>query len=118
MTRIRREAWVAFLVLLHLVVTPCATAMVMMPADADCHHCHSLDGLDVCLQASEVTDSALNGLAFDPGRTDPPLAPATLAFLPGALDPQAAAFRAWSRAYAVRHSGDPPLYLRLGQLRN
>lgn len=121
-TLVRRESFVVFLVLLHLVVAPCATAMALMPAEEDCQHCHALDGSDICLEATEVTTSVIKGLAFDSGRADPPLPSATLAVFPAtkllALNPEAAAFRAWSRGLATRHTGDPPLYLRFSQLLN
>jgi hypothetical protein len=106
------------LVFLHLFVAPCATAMVLMSADADCEHCQAVDGSGACIVASEASTSVIGNAAFDAGRANPPVPSGLLGradhpgLLPGA---SAADFR--SGALATRHSGDPPLYLLLGQLR-
>lgn len=117
MTTIRRESWTILLVFLHLFVVPCATAMVMMPADMDCDHCQTINGPDDCAVASAATYAVIAGVAFDSGRADPPLPAGQDSLLlpipsPGTLTPTDRA--CW---FAPRHGGDPPLYLVLGQLR-
>ena len=122
---IRRESWVILLVFLHLFAAPCATAMVLMPADMDCEHCQTIDAPDACAVASAVTSSVLGGVAFDSGRGEPPLRVAGFSpLLPAVLTPElpeamllAQSLAQRSRLMATRHSGDPPLYLLLGQLR-
>jgi len=116
-----RTPWAVLLVLLHLFVAPCATAMVLMPADADCEHCLTSDGADACVVASDLTRTVIGGLAFDSGRAEPPLRLDRGPALPPAeLTPDAsgtAPIHRWSRTIGSRHGGDPPLYLVLGQLR-
>lgn len=113
--RIPRESWPILLVLLHLLVTPCATAMMLMPADADCEHCQTSKNPEACVAASATAGAVLGGLAVGSSHLDPPVLGLTDA-LPDAL-PEPAATSAWSCASATRHSSDPPLYLLLGQLR-
>jgi hypothetical protein len=115
--RTPRESWSILLVLLHLhlLVAPCATAMLMMPADMDCEHCQTSSNPDACVAASATAGATLGGLAFDASHFDPPVSRLTEA-LPDAL-PEPVATSAWSRACVTRHSSDPPLYLVLGQLR-
>ncbi len=117
-----RTAWAVVLVLLHLFVAPCATAMMLMSADVDCDHCQVIDGSEVCIVASQVSNSVIENVAFDSGPVDPPIRSGTpalllLAKLSGPL-PRALTTEFWSRAFAARHTGGPPLYLLLGQLRN
>jgi len=118
---IPRKSWAILLVLLHLFVAPCATAMVLMPADMDCEHCQTINSPDDCAVATSMTSSVIEGVAFDSGRADPPLRVAQLStLLPAELNPTlsgAVPSAHWSRPVATRHSGDPPLYLLLGQLR-
>ncbi len=120
-TSIRRESWVILLVLLHLFVAPCATAMMLMPADADCEHCQAISSPDACVAASAATGSVIEGVAFDSGRGGPPVPAAQIVLLlPEVLSTSlagAVATAFLSRSFATRHSGDPPLYLLLGQLR-
>lgn len=115
MTHFRRASWTVVLVLLHLFITPCATAMMLMPADMDCEHCETMNGSDACAIASAEADSVIKGVAFDSGPAYPPvpagqhalLLPVSLPVsLPETLTP---ALR--SRFVATRHTGDPPLYL-------
>lgn len=106
------------LVFLHLFVAPCATAMVLMSADADCEHCQVVDGSSACIVASETSSSVVENLAFDAGRAKVPVPSALfrVADGPGFMRrAPASGFRA--HAVATRHSGDPPLYLLFGQLR-
>lgn len=113
-----RTGFAVMLVLLHLLVAPCATAMVLMSADADCEHCQVVDGSKACMVASAVSTSVIGNVAFDSGPADPPI-PSRLPWMgnhPGPL-PGALAAEVWSRAFATRHSGDPPLWLLFGQLR-
>jgi len=118
---IRRESWAVLLVFLHLFVAPCATAMVLMPADMDCEHCQTISSPDDCAVASALTSSVIGGLAFDSGRADRP--PQTVPFstplvrelVPSAS--QAMVFAQLSPLTTSHHSGDPPLYLLLSQLR-
>jgi hypothetical protein len=121
MTNLRRSSWAVVLVFLHLFVTPCASAMVLLPADADCEHCQTINSPDACVVATAAANSVIAGVAVDSGRADPPrpagqlslLLPAErLGPLPGAVTSD---FR--PRSFAARHTGDPPLYLLLGQLR-
>ncbi len=116
-----RTAWVVVLVLLHLFVAPCATAMILMSADVDCDHCQVTDGSEACIVASQVSNSVIGNVAFDSGRADPPIPSGTPALLLLAKIstplPRALTAEFWSRSFATRHSGDPPLYLLLGQLR-
>jgi len=109
------------LVLLHLLVAPCATAMMPMPTDMDCEHCRAINAPDACLVAGDSVNCGIGAVAFDPGRNDPPPGAAQFSrFLPaghanswpGALTSD---FR--TRAFVARHTGDPPLYLLLSQLR-
>lgn len=120
-TSIRRESWVILLVLLHLFVAPCATAMMLMPADADCEHCQTINSPDACVVASATTGSVMEGVAFDSGTANPPVHTArSLMLLPESLSGPLSGIVAtveWSRSFATRHSGDPPLYLLLSQLR-
>lgn len=115
MTHFRRASWTVVLVFLHLFVAPCATAMMLMPADMDCGHCETISSPDDCVVASATAGSVVLGLAFDSGQFDPPVV-FLLRALPDAL-PEALTTGSWSRSLATRHSGDPPLYLLLGQLR-
>lgn len=113
-----RTGFAVMLVLLHLFLAPCAMAMVLMSADADCEHCQVVDGSKACMMASEASTSVIENVAFDSGPADPPI-PSGLPWLadhPGPL-PGALAAEFWSRAFATRHSGDPPIWLLLGQLR-
>ena len=120
-TRVSRESLAILLVFLHLFVAPCATAMVLMPADMDCEHCQTISGPDDCAVATAATGSVIEGVACDSGRADPPLRIAQVfALLPPDLTPVASGavlLAHWSRTAATRQSGDPPLYLVLGQLR-
>ena len=113
--RIPRESWPILLVLLHLLIAPCATAMMLMPADADCEHCQTSNNPEACVAASATAGAVLGGLAFAPSHFDPPALRLSQA-LPDAL-PEPAVTSARSSASATRHSSDPPLYLLLGQLR-
>lgn len=113
--RIPRESWAILLVSLHLLIAPCATAMMLMPADADCEHCQTINNQDACVAASATAGAVLGGLAFDAGHCDPPVLHLTEA-RPDAWSEQVVT-SAWSCASATRHSSDPPLYLVLGQLR-
>jgi hypothetical protein len=113
---IPRESWAILLVFLHLFVAPCATAMVLMPADADCEHCQTMDSPDACVVASATAGSVLTGLAVDTGPFDP-RGPLLLSRARPVAVPEWLTTGSWSRAFATRHSSDPPLYLRLGQLR-
>jgi hypothetical protein len=119
--RIPRKSWAILLVLLHLFVAPCATAMALMPADMDCEHCQTISSPDDCAVASATSGSVIEGVAFDSGRADSPLRVAQLStLLPAELTPAlsgAVPSAHWSRPVATHHSGDPPLYLLLGQLR-
>ena len=115
MKRIPRESWTVLLVLLHLLVAPCATAMVLMSADMDCEHCQTSNGPEACVAASATAGAVVGGLVFDAGHFDPPML-RLLQVLPDA-GPELLATSAWSRASATRHSSDPPLYLVLSQLR-
>ena len=121
MTHFRRASWTAVLVLLHLLITPCATAMMLMPADMDCEHCQTGNSPDACVVASAATSLVIEGVAFDSGTADSPVHTAqSVLLLPVALSgrlSRAAATADWSRDLTTRHSGDPPLYLLLGQLR-
>lgn len=114
-SRIPRESWSILLVLLHLLIAPCATAMMLMPADADCEHCQTSNNPDACVVASATAGAVLGGLAFDASHVDPPVF-RVIQSLPDAL-PETVPTSPWSRASATRHSSDPPLYLLLGQLR-
>lgn len=114
-----RALWAALLACLHLLVVPAATARMLMPADADCEHCHAGSALDDCMSPAEAGNSIL-GQA--PLRTDS-IAPlprfAAEIRWPGANPAEpgcALPGPAWTRALLARHTGDPPVYLRLGQL--
>jgi hypothetical protein len=115
MKRIPRESWSILLVLLHLLVAPCATAMLLMPADMDCAHCQTSNNPDACVAAGATAGAVLGGLTFDASHCDPPALHITQA-LPDALSEQVVT-SVWPRDSANRHSSDPPLYLVLGQLR-
>jgi hypothetical protein len=121
MINVRRPSWAILLVCLHQFVAPCATAMLLMPADMDCEHCQTINSPDACAVASATTGSVMEGVAFDSGQADPPFHVAQLStLLPAELmaaSPGAVPLAHWSRSFATRHSGDPPLYLMLGQLR-
>lgn len=113
MTAIRRETLVIAMVLLHLFAVPCATAMVLMPADADCEHCLTTDGADACLVSSASAGASIENLAFDSGRAEPPqLAMTILSSIPVVQ-------RASSQAVPADSTGSRtsarPLYLLLGQ---
>ena len=114
-TRQSSSFWVITLVFLHLFAAPCATAMVLMPANMDCEHCQAIDAPDACAVASATTSSVIEHVAFHSGPFDPPalLLPRAL---PDAL-PEAVTSGRWLRSLAPRHTGDPPLYLMFGQLR-
>ena len=113
--RIPRESWAILLVFLHLVIAPCATAMMLMPPDADCEHCKASNSADACAVDSAATTSAMEAVAFDSGRAVQPV----LAFpeVVSAWSPGTVTSDFWSDSSTTRHSGDPPLYLMLGQLR-
>lgn len=115
MKRIPRESWSILLVLLHLLLAPCATAMLLMPADMDCEHCQTSDGPDACIAASATASAVLGGLAVGASHFDPPVWRLSQAVTDASLEPVATS--GWSRASVTRHSSDPPLYLLLGQLR-
>lgn len=115
--RIPRESWAILLVLLHLFIAPCATAMVLMPADMDCEHCHTPNGPDACAVASDAAASVIEGVAVDSGRADPPLPAGQYSLVLPAPSAVTAALPFRSRFVATHYSGDPPLYLLLGQLR-
>jgi hypothetical protein len=119
--RQRQAFWAFTMVFLHLFAAPCATAMLLMPADMDCEHCQTTSSPDECAVALAATGSVIEGLAFESGRADPPLSVSQFsALLPAeftAASPGTTPSSHWSRPIATRHSGDPPLYLVLGQLR-
>jgi hypothetical protein len=102
------------LVLLHLIVVPCATAMQLMPADSQCEHCQTPDSPGTCVVASAATDSAIQGVAFDSGRAVQPVL--FSAALPSAVLTAVDTPYVRPQSFASRHSGDPPLYLIFGQL--
>ena len=112
MTSFRRSYWAIALVLLHLIVAPCATAMMLMPADADCEHCQTSNTPDACAVDSAATSSAMEGVAFDSGQSQPIL---LLPALVSAALPESGATANQAPLLTPRHSGDPPLYLLLGQ---
>ena len=114
---LRRGFWVFTLVLLHLIVAPCATTMLLMPADADCEHCQTSNGPYACAVAAAVEASVIEGVAFDSGAADLKVTTGHASLLLPALLQVAATRTSWSRSLTTRHSGDPPLYLILGQLR-
>jgi hypothetical protein len=105
------------MVLVHLFVVPCATAMAAMPADADCEHCVAVDGADACLASSGVVSATLDDLAFDSGRADPPLAAVTILPIAAAYEAATSSLALRSPSVAPRDTGDPPIYRLLGQLR-
>ena len=109
-----RTAWAVVLVLLHLIVAPCATAMMLMPADADCEHCQTSNTPDACAVDSAATSSAMGSVAFDSGRSQPILLLPTV--VSSSLS-ESGATANQAPLLTPRHSGDPPLYLLLGQLR-
>lgn len=118
----KRGRWAIVLILLHLIITPCAAAMILPPADADCQHCHALNGQDACIVAAAASSSLIEGVAFNTSRADPKTSGHRLwVLLPadGLRDSQGSltpGFR--SRPISTRRSGDPPLFLLLGHLRN
>lgn len=113
-----RAKWILSLLLVHFFIVPCASAMILMPAEADCEHCHSLDTQDPCLVNSSAGFAA-DSLLIDGGRPDAPrllpmlLLPASVLLAPAT----SLASGAGTADAATWHSGDPPPYLRLGQLR-
>lgn len=103
--------------MLHLIVAPCATAMMLMPASADCEHCQTSNSPDAYAVASAATGATIESVALDSG----PSFHATQPFLlfPEALPvPLSGIVATIERSHdlTTRH-GDPPLYLLLGQLR-
>ncbi len=95
--------------------------MMLMPADMDCQHCQTGNSPDACAVASAATGSVMEGVAFDSGTAKPPAHTAlSVLLLTESLSGPLSGILAtveWSRFFATRHSGDPPLYLLLGQLR-
>lgn len=117
MTPVLRAKWIIGILLVHFFIVPCASAMILMPAESECGHCQTLDTPDPCL-TNTAAGFAADGLLVDNGRPDVPrLLPALLLPAPVALSPLAAAFEAAGAFTTDRHSGDPPPYLLLGQLR-
>ncbi len=121
MTPVRRAHWIIGLVLVHFFIVPCASAMMLMPAEADCEHCLTTDTQDACLLSS-TTGSTSDNLLIDSGRADQPRLLQPVLFLTAfsardllATGQLPADFQ--SRFSASRASGDPPPYLLLGQLR-
>ncbi|MEO8443381.1 MAG: hypothetical protein ABI567_00050 [Gammaproteobacteria bacterium] len=115
MTTLRREALVIAMVFLHLFAVPCATAMVLMPADADCEHCLTSESAGACLVSSVTAGAAIEDLAIGSGRVDPPFV--VLKVLSPAPAAQAAvSYTTFAFSRSVR-PGAQPLYLLLGQFR-
>ncbi|MEZ5566040.1 MAG: hypothetical protein R3F24_11185 [Gammaproteobacteria bacterium] len=122
MTSARRASWIIGLVLVHFFIVPCASAMMLMPADGDCEHCVTIDTQDACLLGSATIGSTIDGLVFDSGRAELPGISLPALLLPSVDAHQLlTAGRLQSdfqfRFSAIRASGDPPPYLLLGQLR-
>jgi hypothetical protein len=111
------------LLLLHLIVAPCAMAMTLTPADAACQHCQAVNGSDACNVAAATTGILIENLSFDAG----PVVAAKIADLPGWMrssagghlhTPRSLARVSGSRWQSGRRSSEPPLFLLLGRLRN
>jgi hypothetical protein len=118
----RRIRVAIVLILLHLVVAPCAMAMTPAPAEAGCEHCLAISGGDACNFTAPTSGSLLGDASFGTGKAAPrttgqPLRWLTPAARPGST--QAARLQpSWPRAQSNRHCSDPPLFLVLGRLRN
>lgn len=114
---LHRTGLAVAIVLLHLFVAPCATAMGLMSANADCGHCQVVDGSQACTVASGVSTSVIENVAFD--SESAVSSSSVLPWLANCPGPFAVALAAEfaSRTFTSRRSGDPPLWLLLGQLR-
>jgi hypothetical protein len=119
----RALRWLAALLLaavLHVLVLPVASAAAD-PAQ-HCGDCH-VGPDDPCLMSlpGEATADGLASVARDRFRPPPLGVMPVLLVLPGCADPASRApapILASGAPRSGRSSGDPPLHLRLGRLRN